>query len=175
MLLKHFTRRQNAALSCRVCGIPALLYSRHLSRKTNEEKQKDEQMSQSHHWVETSDDGSNMRRIMFAQPKKPNAFHEELEKKREETFQWNHKFWKKHNTDFFKQKKNFSLKTSEKDMESKSENDISDEMSVFYKDFLDRNYELHMNYNRQWYKRNFGLLVLSLQASMKNIVDRFKH
>lgn len=37
----------------------------------------------------------------------------------------------------------------------------SDEMSVFYKDFLNRQWSSHVTYSLEWQKRNAKILVLS--------------
>lgn len=38
----------------------------------------------------------------------------------------------------------------------------ADKMSEFYKKFLDENWKSHVNYNLEWYKKNFEILYLSL-------------
>lgn len=46
----------------------------------------------------------------------------------------------------------------------------ADEMSEFYKRFLDDNWKIHVNYNFEWYKRNFELLFLALRVSLENVI-----
>lgn len=38
----------------------------------------------------------------------------------------------------------------------------ADEMSIFYKQFLDKNRESHFNYNIAWYTRNIKILFLGI-------------
>ncbi|RZB77456.1 dolichyl-diphosphooligosaccharide--protein glycosyltransferase subunit 1-like, partial [Asbolus verrucosus] len=39
----------------------------------------------------------------------------------------------------------------------------ADEMSEFYKNFLDKHWETHLRYNFEWYTRNFALLFLAFR------------
>lgn len=42
----------------------------------------------------------------------------------------------------------------------------ADKMSEFYKTFLDKNWKFHLNYNWEWYWKNFELLKLSFQLAL---------
>ena len=48
----------------------------------------------------------------------------------------------------------------------------ADEMSEFYKEFLDRNWSSHIQYNLEWQKRNFTIIFLSILVGIQNIVKR---
>lgn len=48
----------------------------------------------------------------------------------------------------------------------------ADEMSVFYKDFLDRKHQEHVEYNRQWQKRNLKIAGLSFMVSLEGLFRR---
>lgn len=43
----------------------------------------------------------------------------------------------------------------------------ADTMSEFYKKFLDENWLLHLRYNKEWYKKNLELLVLSYKCKFQ--------
>ncbi|KAG0097209.1 hypothetical protein BGZ93_003204 [Podila epicladia] len=43
----------------------------------------------------------------------------------------------------------------------------TEELSIFYKDFLDKAYERQMNYNRQWWIENIGLLWPSAKSVVR--------
>lgn len=45
----------------------------------------------------------------------------------------------------------------------------ADEMSVFYKAFLDKNWKLHVQYNVEWYKRNVTLLGLAVRVKFNRL------
>ena len=48
----------------------------------------------------------------------------------------------------------------------------ADEMSEFYKEFLDRNWASHIQYNIEWQKRNFTIIFLSILVGIENLVKR---
>lgn len=48
----------------------------------------------------------------------------------------------------------------------------ADEMSDFYKTFLDKNWHNHVKYNLEWYRRNFTLLFLALRVSIEKSVNK---
>lgn len=50
----------------------------------------------------------------------------------------------------------------------------ADEMSDFYKKFLDQNWETHLNYNMEWYKRNFSLLYLAFRVNLEKSITRLR-
>ena len=61
-----------------------------------------------------------------------------------------------------------------KSYKSKQHSDplTADEMSVFYKSFLDKYWKVHMWYNVEWYKRNVLLLRLALQVKIDRAMRR---
>ncbi|XP_046847277.1 COA8 family protein Y39B6A.34, mitochondrial-like [Xenia sp. Carnegie-2017] len=76
---------------------------------------------------------------------------------------WHHEFWLKQNEKFNQEKKEYlqRRKDHRKITEGK---ESADDLSIFYKNFLDRNFYVHFAYQREWYKKNawlfwFGLLV----------------
>lgn len=46
----------------------------------------------------------------------------------------------------------------------------ADDMSVFYKQFLDKNWQSHFNYNIAWYKKNIQILLLGILVN----ISKFK-
>ena len=49
----------------------------------------------------------------------------------------------------------------------------AEEMSEFYKDFLDRNWSAHFHYNIEWQKRNFTIVFLSVLVGIQNVTKKF--
>lgn len=47
-------------------------------------------------------------------------------------------------------------------------------MSKFYKKFLDENWQSHVKYNLEWYKRNFTLLSVALQVSIEKLTQKIR-
>lgn len=66
----------------------------------------------------------------------------------------------------FQEKEEYILKNS------KGQQLTAEEMSDFYKDFLDKNWKNHVNYNFSWYKKNFRILVLSLGVQIQNLFNK---
>jgi apoptogenic protein 1 len=50
----------------------------------------------------------------------------------------------------------------------------ADEMSVFYKKFLDSNWRLHCLYNVSWYSKNVELLVLAARVNIQSLVRKLR-
>jgi len=45
----------------------------------------------------------------------------------------------------------------------------ADDMSVFYKQFLDKNWQSHFNYNIAWYKRNIKILFFGIASKISKL------
>ncbi|XP_025993995.1 COA8 family protein CG14806, mitochondrial [Solenopsis invicta] len=109
---------------------------------------------------------SNLRPVVFAGSTNETYFEKKYRKLRKETQQWNQIFWYKHNTSFIKERKQFQQM-------SKAQGKIAltaDDMSIFYKEFLDKNWHSHFNYNIAWYKSNIKILFFGIAAKL----SRFK-
>lgn len=91
--------------------------------------------------------------------------------KRIEVEEWNQHFWATHNQKFIKEKQAFIAAHRKTDEDSLS----ADKLSEFYKTFLDSNWQSHFNYNREWYKKNFEILLLSYRTKFQfgKVLKRF--
>lgn len=49
-----------------------------------------------------------------------------------------------------------------------------DSMSVFYKEFLDKNRRMHTLYNMSWYLKNFELLIMAAQVNAESFIKKFR-
>ncbi|XP_024945675.1 APOPT family protein CG14806, mitochondrial isoform X3 [Cephus cinctus] len=105
---------------------------------------------------------SNLRPIIFAKSDRETELEKKYRETREATQEWNQRFWTKHNTNFSHERKQFKEL-----LKKEGNNSVSaDEMSVFYKQFLDKNWQSHLNYNIAWYKKNLHLLLLEFREWM---------
>ncbi|XP_078046530.1 cytochrome c oxidase assembly factor 8 [Augochlora pura] len=103
---------------------------------------------------------SNLRPIIFAKSKNETNLEKKYRETREATQIWNQKFWTQHNASFTEERKQFQEK-----LKGQGKTSITaDDMSVFYKQFLDKNWKTHLNYNIIWYKRNIKLLLLEIRV-----------
>lgn len=79
--------------------------------------------------------------------------------------EWNNKYWSENNELFTREKneyieKNFGKETSEEEALS------HDQLAEFYQDFLERNRDKHVKYNKIWYKNHVALLGSSIIAKL---------
>ncbi|KAI0210551.1 Cytochrome c oxidase assembly factor 8 [Lamellibrachia satsuma] len=120
------------------------------------------------------DPDSKLRPLKFHIPPNESRMEKEYRLLREETQKWNHEFWARHNRSFFKEKEHF-ITSMLKKKSGKDDSDMTltpDEMSVFYKHFLDANYKLHKEYNREWYYRNIQILWSSFKVVTSRLFKR---
>lgn len=69
-------------------------------------------------------------------------------------------------------KEQFIISSLEKKVKDNSETTntlTADELSEFYRTFLDINREKHLRYNLEWHKRNLSLLWPGIKASLSRI------
>ncbi|KAF5926479.1 hypothetical protein HPG69_018382 [Diceros bicornis minor] len=50
----------------------------------------------------------------------------------------------------------------------------AEEMADFYKEFLSKNFQKHMYYNRDWYKRNFAITYFMGKVALERIWNKLK-
>ncbi|XP_036398846.1 cytochrome c oxidase assembly factor 8 [Megalops cyprinoides] len=122
--------------------------------------------SSKHDWIGPPDRLSNLRPIIYHIPENETPLERQLRHMRQETEDWNHQFWANQNLTFSKEKDEFiHMCLKAKGLNRRDENGrkrtlSSEEMAVFYKDFLDKNCTKHANYNKEWYRRNFTITLL---------------
>lgn len=117
-------------------------------------------------WIGPPDKVSNIRPYKFYQSENETELERQFREQRTEVLEYNHDFWYKHNKNFFTQKEEFVRKrlavkkeqAGEGQHDNKHETLSPEEMSEFYKKFLDENYQQHVQYNKTWYKKNISLL-----------------
>uniref|UniRef100_A0A6I8NXC5 Kinesin light chain 1 n=1 Tax=Ornithorhynchus anatinus TaxID=9258 RepID=A0A6I8NXC5_ORNAN len=103
---------------------------------------------------------------------------QQLRKLRQETQEWNQRFWATQNLAFWKEKEEFiyrRLKAKGLEVRDETGQKITlsaEEMADFYKEFLSKNFKKHMNYNRDWYKRNFTITFFMGKVAVERIWRR---
>lgn len=111
---------------------------------------------------------SNIRPVLRYKPANETKLQHELRQKRAEAHEWVSSFWTKHNESFAREKSDFVLRNRRAGEDSVN----ADKMSEFYKAFLDKNWKNHFNFNLQWYKMNFNLLVLAFRVNIEQNVKK---
>ncbi|KAF6206842.1 hypothetical protein GE061_018078 [Apolygus lucorum] len=106
---------------------------------------------------------SNIRPITFHIPEAESGLEKKYRLRRMAVQAWHQSFWAHHNAAFVKERKEFE--------KSRTSPMTSDEMSVFYKKFLDKYWVTHLQYARKWYIHNFELLGLAAQVQLRRILS----
>ncbi|XP_030628498.1 cytochrome c oxidase assembly factor 8 [Chanos chanos] len=123
-------------------------------------------------WIGPPDRLSNLRPVIYHIPENETKLERKLRHLRQETEDWNHDFWTNQNITFSQKKEEYiqsQLKAkglTERDEKGRKRTLNSEEMAAFYKDFLDRNYKRHADYNIEWYRRNFTITMLMARVAM---------
>lgn len=109
------------------------------------------------------DDLSNIRPILRHIPANETKLEKRLRLKRLETENFVSGFWKNHNQRFLSEKNSFINENKTHPEEILD----ADKMSVFYKSFLDKNWDSHFYFNIAWYLKNFEVTFLALQVNIE--------
>ncbi|XP_039968215.1 COA8 family protein CG14806, mitochondrial isoform X2 [Bactrocera neohumeralis] len=121
-------------------------------------------------YVGPPDKLSNIRPYVRHIPKNETDLERRLRQMQEQTEKWNHDFWSNHNKNFYQEREEF-VKTHGAATNGEV---TADEMSEFYKAFLDKNKENHFRYNFSWYLKNFEMLKLAFRVSVVRVIKRVK-
>ncbi|EDL97453.1 rCG27647, isoform CRA_b [Rattus norvegicus] len=133
-----------------------------------------------HDWIGPPDKYSNLRPVHFHVPENESPLEQRLRELRQETQEWNQQFWAKQNLSFNKEKEEFiysrlQAKGSGPRTESGQRATLdAEEMADFYKDFLSKNFQKHMCYNRDWYKRNFAITFFMGKVALERMWSKLK-
>ncbi|XP_026329866.1 APOPT family protein CG14806, mitochondrial [Hyposmocoma kahamanoa] len=111
------------------------------------------------------DPASNLRRIIFKQSVNETELEKKYREMRAEVQDWNQNFWTQHNSRFYQEREKYLKKNLPEGKQSLT----ADEMSIFYKAFLDKNWKTHLQYNLEWYRKNVILLGLAIQVKLKKL------
>lgn len=121
-----------------------------------------------HNILGPPDKVSNIRPILRYKSANESNLQKELRLKRAEAHDWVNNFWTKHNETFAREKSDFTARNRR----AGEENVPADKMSEFYKAFLDKNWKNHFNFNLNWYKMNFNLLLLAFRVNVEQNVKK---
>uniref|UniRef100_A0A8R1E5K3 Uncharacterized protein n=1 Tax=Caenorhabditis japonica TaxID=281687 RepID=A0A8R1E5K3_CAEJA len=115
-------------------------------------------------WVGPPDNVSKIRKIMLRRLDNESDLEREYRTAREQLNQWNSDFWAEHNTLFDRQKTEFVERKQNElgRLEHVSANDLSE----FYREFLNNRHDAMMAYNMEWYRRNLQLIWPALKVNV---------
>ncbi|KAF9152154.1 hypothetical protein BG015_005707 [Linnemannia schmuckeri] len=112
---------------------------------------------------------SNLRPVLYPIPANESKEDRLFRERRERVDAFNQNFWVNNNAMFNKAKAEFEEKVRAM---NGNQPVTTDELSVFYKDFLDKAYERQLNYNKQWWIENIGLLLPAAKAAVRKWTSR---
>ncbi|XP_016070377.1 PREDICTED: apoptogenic protein 1, mitochondrial [Miniopterus natalensis] len=133
-----------------------------------------------HDWIGPPDKYSNLRPIHFHIPEDESPLEQKLRELRQETQEWNQQFWANQNLTFHKEKEEFihsRLKAKGLGLRAESGQKATlnaEEMADFYKEFLRKNFQKHMYYNRDWYKRNFAITFFMGRVALERVWNKLR-
>ncbi|XP_027632218.1 apoptogenic protein 1, mitochondrial isoform X2 [Tupaia chinensis] len=154
-------------------GFKTLIYSRLVSQFRPPRKS-------CHDWIGPPDKYSNLRPVHFYIPENESALEQKLRELRQETQEWNQQFWAHQNLSFSKEKEEFihsRLKAKGLGLRAESGQRATlnaEEMADFYKEFLSKNFQKHMYYNRDWYRRNFAITFFMGQVALERLWGKLR-
>uniref|UniRef100_A0A9L0SMN7 Cytochrome c oxidase assembly factor 8 n=1 Tax=Equus caballus TaxID=9796 RepID=A0A9L0SMN7_HORSE len=131
-------------------------------------------------WIGPPDKCSNLRPVHFYIPENESPLEQKLRELRQETQEWNQQFWANQNLTFRKEKEEFihsRLKAKGLGLRAESGQKATlnaEEMADFYKEFLSKNFQKHMYYNRDWYKRNFAITYFMGKVALEKIWNKLR-
>ncbi|KAG0237691.1 hypothetical protein BGX31_003520 [Mortierella sp. GBA43] len=106
---------------------------------------------------------------MYPIPENESEEDRRFRERRERVDAFNQNFWVNNNAMFIKAKGEYEEKVR---AQNGNQPVTTEELSVFYKDFLDKAYVRQMNYNRQWWIENVGLLLPAAKAALRKWTSR---
>ncbi|XP_058596410.1 cytochrome c oxidase assembly factor 8 isoform X1 [Neofelis nebulosa] len=133
-----------------------------------------------HDWIGPPDKHSNLRPVHFYVPENESPLEQKLRKLRQETQEWNQQFWANQNLTFCREKEEFirsRLKAKGLELRTGSGQKATldaEEMADFYKEFLSKNFQKHMCYNRDWYKRNFAITFFMGKVALERVWNKLR-
>lgn len=133
-----------------------------------------------HDWIGPPDKHSNLRPVHFHIPENESPLEQRLRELRQETQEWNQQFWANQNLTFNKEKEEFicsRLQAKGSGLRTKSDQRTAldaEEMADFYKEFLSKNFQKHMRYNRDWYKRNFAITFFMGKVALEKMWNKLR-
>ncbi|PAV78341.1 hypothetical protein WR25_24772 [Diploscapter pachys] len=138
----------------------------HLDERLKMDETKSERqvkLDRRYDWVGPPNKLSKIREIRLRRVENETDLERKYREDREELNRWNSDFWAAHNQLFITSKSEFVSKRKQElgRLEQVSANDLS----IFYKKFLDDRQAQLSAYNREWYRRNLFLIWPALKVN----------
>lgn len=128
-----------------------------------------------HDWIGPPDRHSNLRPVHFYIPENESPLERRLRELRQETQEWNQRFWAAQNLAFAKEKEEFihsrlrAKGLGPRTGPGQKATLSAEEMADFYKGFLSKNFQKHVRYNRDWYRRNLAITFFMGRVALQRV------
>ncbi|XP_070576533.1 COA8 family protein Y39B6A.34, mitochondrial-like [Ptychodera flava] len=145
---------------------------------TNQSQQNDPSAASKRNWIGPPDKLSNIRQVKYYIPDNESEVERTYRLMQEDNDRFNHEFWAKHNASFIKAKEEFIEKKEQTQGSLLIHGDgtkhvlTAEEMSEFYRKFVNDNQIKLKEYNKEWYRRNIGTLWPAFKANMYKVFKR---
>ncbi|KAK3849338.1 hypothetical protein Pcinc_043908 [Petrolisthes cinctipes] len=119
------------------------------------------------------DPESRLRPVQFYVPTPETHLQHTYRLHRQAMQVWNQQFWAQHNAKYKKTKEAFIQKRLDEKYNNNNNSNktlSANEMSAFYKSFLDQNRDTHALYNKEWYGRNVTGIVLGMGVWVEKLI-----
>ncbi|KAL0075167.1 hypothetical protein J3Q64DRAFT_1824565 [Phycomyces blakesleeanus] len=114
--------------------------------------------------IGTPDPVSNLRPVKYYIPQNESEQDKEWRLIQQSADEFNQNFWTTNNAMFVHAKAEY-----ESQLNARGKEVTPEELSIFYKDFLNKAYQRQMEYNRQWWKINIGLIYPGFKAAIRSL------
>ncbi|KAI1702158.1 hypothetical protein DdX_15673 [Ditylenchus destructor] len=121
-----------------------------------------ERLDMRYDWVGPADPISKIRPIRLRRVENESESELLYREAREDLNEWNSRFWTEHNQLFERRKREFYANRRKM---SGSEEPSANDLSLFYKDFLNEQANKFSVYNNEWYRRNLRLIWPAMRVS----------
>jgi len=117
---------------------------------------------------------SNLRPVKFAVRETETPLELRLRNLRQETQKFNQDWWTEHNREFKQGRESFIKNILETKYPNEPDKSTlsADEMSQFYREFMNQQWKSHVEYNKEWQKRNWSIIFLSARVKLEKLLDR---
>ena len=121
------------------------------------------------------DKNSQLRQYRFFVPDNESSIETEYRLLRERVLNSNHEYWSEQNVTYrIKRKKYIStlkqkdqiIKQDEIDDTTEKKDDEATRLNPFYVQFLNENFDKHIEYNRRWFQQNISLLWPAFRVNL---------
>eukprot|EP00091_Calanus_sinicus_P025506 TRINITY_DN976_c0_g1_i1.p1 TRINITY_DN976_c0_g1~~TRINITY_DN976_c0_g1_i1.p1 ORF type:complete len:175 (-),score=48.11 TRINITY_DN976_c0_g1_i1:23-547(-) len=114
---------------------------------------------------------SKLRPVKFATSPDDSELAIRLRELRQETQKFNQDWWTDHNKQFKEGREEYIKNILETQYPGQTDKSTltADEMSIFYREFMNKQWKNHLEYNKEWQKRNWSIIGLMARVKLQTL------